>query len=105
MLGIPPPVINTSSKNKVATTSTAAQDIVIGRIRSRGPRNIQEKKVGNDNAIGRATSWSSIQIILLNINTVRLDPADGNIAICSVVNSILIVLLPIIKLPNIIPVI
>jgi hypothetical protein len=71
-------------ENKVATTSTTAQDVVIGRIRSRRPFNIPEKKVGNDDAIGRATSWSSIQIILLNINTVRLDPADGNIAICDV---------------------
>src|SRR5437016_4067944 len=71
-------------ENKVATTSTAAQDIVIGRVRSCGPRNILEKKIGNDHTIGRATSWFSIQIILLNINTVRLDPADGNIAVCDV---------------------
>ena len=73
-------------KYKVATISTPTQDIVIGRSRSRRPRHILEKKVGDGNPIGRVTSRTSVQIILPNINAVRLNPANGDIAVCDIWN-------------------
>ena len=68
-------------EREIRATATTAQNIVVSPCRRRSTGDIRERQSINGNTVGRFTSRSSIEVILLNINPVDRYTRESDILI------------------------
>lgn len=68
-------------KLKVRTTALSAKNVIILRISLHGTRNIAHSDVLDDHAIAWVACWSTVKVILLNIDAVDGDVLEGDVGV------------------------
>lgn len=70
-----------TTESKVRAAVTAAENIVVsGVVRGRASH-INEGNAGDSNAVGRVSSWTTIEVVLLDVNAVVRDSRDGDVLV------------------------
>jgi hypothetical protein len=76
------------SESEIRARIATAQNIVAVRITSASStRDTAERNAGDCNTVCGATSWSTVEVILLDIDTVVTDVRELDVAVCDVLDS------------------
>lgn len=59
-----------ATESKVGATPVAAENVVVCAIVGASAGNINERDAGNSNTVGWVTSWATVEVVLLDIDTV-----------------------------------
>jgi len=71
-------------EHEITAAAAAAKDVIILCTRPRRARKILEQEVGDNDAVGRDPGGPAVQVVLLHVDAVDRDVADGDVAVCDV---------------------
>lgn len=75
-----------ATESKVGATAIATENVVVFAIIGGSAGNINERDAGNSDTVSWVTSWATVEVVLLDIDTVLGDAGERNILVDDVAN-------------------
>jgi hypothetical protein len=70
-----------TTESKVRAAAVATEDVVVSAIIGTSTGDIDERNAGNSDTVRWVTSWATVEVVLLDIDTVVCDTRQGNVLV------------------------